>query len=440
MLILIDGIANKNIYYFKFSWVYGVYGFYMLFKQFNSTYFDVKINVLNKQIEQYRQELLELEDNIRNYERNKVSLYEQLESHKKNVVNLESEENILNNRVSKIDRDSDIFKKIPFIGGGVNALLYGGELDKLYCNIMELKTVIKKERKKCREIFQEIEAFDKISIEDLNSKKECLLDLLSKCLSERDKVKNKSIELNNVINPIKKELSRINNEIFECMEVTAKAQALERALIVSKDNRSKAEIHKTCDMILGDNNPSKVIDDLNRKLGGLTRSKIKLEERINREVYLRLRKIDKITIDGNNLMYDNGVFIGHEVLLALIFYIHYVLDIKNIDLFFDNSILYLKNDCGVYYTQDRIESIFGNCAKVYITTDKADEWIINSANEPRCYIISNDRFVDYFDKKVVKFKRIFQFKIENKKISVLDLGIEYLDLDKLKEKVNDQNL
>lgn len=137
--------------------------------------------------------------------------------------------------------------------------------------------------------------------------------------------------------------------------------------------------------------------------------------------------IKKIVIDGSNLCYEQGQFIGAQALAWL------TQNLKN------NYEVIVVFDSGAYLglgfsqTEPAVleEKIFGKGVKIHKVQRerKADETILKYAeNEKTCYVISNDRFRDYPQAEVVKNKRIIQHEILGGKIIIhqLDLALSYL--------------
>ena len=62
--------------------------------------------------------------------------------------------------------------------------------------------------------------------------------------------------------------------------------------------------------------------------------------------------------------------------------------------------------------------------EIFISNGKADETIINAAEEADAYIISNDRFSDFFDKKAIKEHRVFPYTIKYNSIYIEPLGLK----------------
>lgn len=122
------------------------------------------------------------------------------------------------------------------------------------------------------------------------------------------------------------------------------------------------------------------------------------------------------------MCYDGDKFIGLNALLPLSTIL--IRDYKLI-IIFDASIRSMLNKNDKKIKEQFNDNIIIN---IVATGQKADETILDLASDNlKDYVISNDRFVDYFDKEVVKNKRIFRHEIVNRQVLIhdLDINIKY---------------
>lgn len=181
---------------------------------------------------------------------------------------------------------------------------------------------------------------------------------------------------------------------------------------------------------------SNMIDEYQRVLNiKIEKNAFKFSEKINStfDNHIPTRQevtpdlpIKKIVIDGSNLCYEQGKFIGAKALAWL------TQNLKNkyeVIVVFDSGAF-----LGLGFNQtdpEELEKIFGKGVKIHKVQRerKADETILKYAeNEQTYYVISNDRFRDYPQAEVVTNNRIIRHEILGGKIIIhqLDLALSYL--------------
>lgn len=217
-----------------------------------------------------------------------------------------------------------------------------------------------------------------------------------------------------------------------------KANKLDKRLSAASDGRDRWEVHQECEDEFGDGSPRRVlgerrrtlndarreISNLDRRITALERDVDKAEQRVSTIVARGTRDIRSIVIDGNNLCYQNGKFIGVAALRPLCLHLqeHY-----EVTLVFDASIRALLSgsaDKNHWITDERLRERFpGATVHVVAASTQADEAILAAAGDPVVYVLSNDRFSDYRDKPAVRDKRLITHGILNGQILVHDLGI-----------------
>ena len=210
------------------------------------------------------------------------------------------------------------------------------------------------------------------------------------------------------------------SELADYKKKVTRAEEYNEELDQANNSYERAMIHQECRDELGDGNPGKIISNLQREIEILERKMKKLDSRICKEIEKNNRKIDVIIIDGNNLCYDKENFIGIKCVVAL----EKELIQKNysVTVFFDPGI------CGMLkMSKKEIAQQFDDSANVYISNEEADYMILEYADSHRnSWIISNDNYDEFFDKKAIKEGRILQAKIHENKICIPDLDIEVI--------------
>ena len=213
------------------------------------------------------------------------------------------------------------------------------------------------------------------------------------------------------------ELTIIERNKQEVEREIALAKTFENELTDCSNSYERRLIHDKCSEAFGNSSPKKVISDKQRMLQSVSRNIGKLQDRLGSIAQRASRIVKTLVIDGNNLCYQHQTFIGLVALRALTpkLSCNYAIVIV-----FDANIRQLLH-CG-----DReIAARFGDSAKVHVVASKqkADETLLDAANDTYTYVISNDRFGDFRDKPAVQEKRIIRHEILNGKVFVHDLCV-----------------
>ena len=61
---------------------------------------------------------------------------------------------------------------------------------------------------------------------------------------------------------------------------------------------------------------------------------------------------------------------------------------------------------------------------VHIVNGKADEFVLDLAQDSNAYVLSNDKFDDYFDKLAVIENRVLKYEMFNNYLRIYDLDVE----------------
>ncbi len=229
-----------------------------------------------------------------------------------------------------------------------------------------------------------------------------------------DETEQKKDEIDIVLYPFTNEI----NEILEQKNIIEDEVAyLEKAaydLEKAMDGYERKIIHEDVQERFDDGNPSKIMERKKRKLESLNRTIEKIKLRAENEIKKQLRIIHTLIIDGNNLCHGkDDKFIGLNVLNVIM---PILCGKYKVIIVFDASILRTYR-----YTQ--IQNSFSNEVEVHIANDKADETILNLVDDETTFVLSNDKFKDFFDKKAVKNDQILSFKMIDDKVLIDDLDI-----------------
>ncbi len=231
-------------------------------------------------------------------------------------------------------------------------------------------------------------------------------------------VADRKRRVDEVLAPLVDKMKKIRKEIRRAEAELEAAEDLDRGLSDAENPYERAKIHEECESEFGEGSPRRVIVERQKTIRKLKRDYDKLKRRAKDVARKAARKIDTIVIDGNNLCYEGGTFIGLgaiESLLPLLSRSYSVLVV------FDSAIRkLLSTDDAV------IQERLGAHAKVHIVASRrtADETILDLAGASETtYVLSNDRFGDFNEKSAVRSNRIIRHEIVNGNIFVHDLQL-----------------
>lgn len=211
------------------------------------------------------------------------------------------------------------------------------------------------------------------------------------------------------------ELENFRQERNALQKDIADAESLEKKLSEATNSYEKAIIHQKTTDKFQEGSPGKVISNRKKGIAAVERKIKKLEDRLKIRGQIASRDVKKIIIDGNNLCYQDNIFIGLTALRPLV---HSISPRFEILIVFDASIR--KN---LDLNNRDIKEYFNGIAEVHIVANKADETLLDSAADQDMYVISNDRFHDFPKKKVIRENRIIRHEILNGKVFVHDLDV-----------------
>lgn len=228
------------------------------------------------------------------------------------------------------------------------------------------------------------------------------------------------------ISSLKSELARLDRQI-------ADAERLDGKLAGAADASARYKLHQECEREFGISSPRQVISDtrsqmrpkssrvreLERQIDRNLRHSTKTKQRITKLAEVAARDIDALVIDGNNCCYEGDDFIG---LAALIPMTGNLAERYAVTVIFDASI---RDLLGVS-DRDLRAALHVPTVHVVAPEGKADETILDAADAPTTFVISNDRFGDYRDKAAVKERRVIRHEILLGRIWVHDLGVNEL--------------
>lgn len=246
-------------------------------------------------------------------------------------------------------------------------------------------------------------------------------------LAQLRKYESEIEDLGSTVSKLRSELSRLERQIAE-------AEDIDERLTRASNGSERYELHQECERLFDVGSPrtamsairSKMrplkssIGDHERQSERIRRDMVKTEQRISHLAAVAARDIDALIIDGNNCCYQGSDFIG---LAALIPMTEHLAERYAVTVVFDAAIRSLLGASD----DDVRAALPGASVHVVASQTKADETILDAADEPTAWVVSNDRFGEYRDKTPVKEDRLIKHEIMSGRIFVHDLRVNEED-------------
>ena len=293
--------------------------------------------------------------------------------------------------------------------------------------IQDKITQLSNELERKQDLYEEIRAdLNKHAQFDLraNEQEELELDrMLAEAYEARDNVQNRKDGIDRALAPLADQDHKLQAQYNKVTSDRTRAKQLNNRMRAhsgdsSSDRYQRKLIHEECERVFATSNPAPVANRLDREFAGIERDREKLRARAKAIAERLSRDMQAFVIDGNNLCYDNNGFIG---LSALVVLARELSERAATTVVFDASIRRL-----LHMGDDEILGAFPRGVGIHIVSggQEADETLLAIANQNNCsYVLSNDRFAEYFDHQAVRDGRIIRHEIVGNQIFVHDLGI-----------------
>lgn len=283
--------------------------------------------------------------------------------------------------------------------------------------IKEEKKVLISDEREYKNTEADVEYYHTVSETNLRNKLTDLINELEKTNKALHQMQTKKEHIDEVIKEQKDYLFKLIKGRDQIEVELSKAKAFENDLNTARNSYERKIIHEKCDSYFSESKPSKIIQIKKREMDSVNRNIYKLKERIKTLIERASLSIDSIIIDGNNLCYQQSEFIGIEPLKVISDIL-----IKNhkVIIIFDYNIrsLLKMNDSNIRMCFNKDIDLFVSPTKI-----KADETILDEAEKQSAFIISNDRFKDFPEKKAFQEQRIIRHEIFGGRIKIRDLNI-----------------
>lgn len=227
----------------------------------------------------------------------------------------------------------------------------------------------------------------------------------------------------------KNALSKEYSLLEQLQEELSEAEDFDYELSTAKNSYYRRQIHDDIELRFGTGSAKEIIRDRTNKISNLEKAILRNEEKIlskHQQDISRhniISNCKKLFIDGNNLCYKNhDEFIGLKALHAIV---KTLLPNFSLHLIFDKSI---TNILDIKFST--IQNSFPDHMEVslQLSHTEADHSLITLCSvDITSYILSNDRFIDYYNFDAVKNGHILGVQIFDKNILIpsLDINIEY---------------
>lgn len=264
----------------------------------------------------------------------------------------------------------------------------------------------------------EIEKYGEFDLSALNVERSDLDRRLTSHRLQVETILSKKLEVDAAIEPIIGQMREIDRQRSEAAANMERARKFERELSSASNSYERAMVHQKCGREFGIDRPGQVISRNENELRRLERSHEKLEARARAVANKVARDVRRLVIDGMNLCYEGDRFIGLDALTVLV---PALADRYEVVVVFDASIR------GALKMGDAdVRDALGEKALVHIvaTRIKADETVLDLAGADKAtFVVSNDRFVEFWDKPAQRDGRVIRHEIVDGRILIHDLGV-----------------
>jgi len=283
--------------------------------------------------------------------------------------------------------------------------------------INEVEAKLLKAYAKKVDLMEEVAFKEEFNLDEKIEKIEKISKSLKKLIQERSVLLNKFDSVEAGLKEVKDQLSIKINELAKLKGDLITAENLSRRIGRAENSYQRALIHQECEKLFGVSAPSQIICNLKKKIQSLERKINKLLDRAKQTVVKLDRNISMLVIDGNNLCHQNGAngrtFINLKALEPLI---KVLKDKYKVQVVFDETI---KRSLDLHNIAARLE-----LDDVHIVNGKADEFVLDLAQDSNAYVVSNDKFDDYFDKLAVIENRVLKYEMFNNYLKIYDLDVD----------------
>lgn len=226
-------------------------------------------------------------------------------------------------------------------------------------------------------------------------------------------------------------VAHLTSELSQKEDDIAWLEHLDSEISNTSNSYERAMQHKKCEQRFGEGSPRRAISATREQIArlrseiqthkhqitGIRNDMIKTEKRIKTLAQRAARDVQSLVVDGTNCCYEADLFIGLNALIPLVDELATKFEVIVV---FDASIRsrLQAEDSDLRSALPRAQ------VHVVASRAKADETILDIADAPTDWVISNDRFGEYRDKTAVREGRIIRHEIVRGRVLVHDLDIK----------------
>ncbi len=265
---------------------------------------------------------------------------------------------------------------------------------------------------------EEIEKYKNFDFDEKSKERKEIALRLSQQKKQIESITHRKKQVDAALEPIIRQINMAEKKKAEASSTKRRAQELDEKLSGADNSYERAMAHRECEEKFGSGSPRKVISKMDAEIRRLDRDLEKLHVRAQDVIKKSSRVIAKLILDGNNLCYEDSVFIGLDALKALM---PTLSESYEVTVVFDASIRRSTNS-----GDSDLRNVFGESVKIHIvaTGVKADETVLDlSGPDKTAFVISNDRFAEFGEKATVIDRRIIRHEIVAGQVLIHDLGV-----------------
>ena len=277
-----------------------------------------------------------------------------------------------------------------------------------------LRDVLRREKEKT----DEVENYRIFDFDAKNNERSNLARQLSEQKEQVQIISNRKQQVDTAIEPIISQIREVDRKKSEAVAAMQRAQMLDNELSDAQNSYDRAMVHRTCEDMFGTGSPRKVISKMEAEVRRLDRDCEKLKARARSVASKATRDVRQLILDGNNLCYEGDRFLGLDALRALVPALSECYDVTVV---FDASIRRALQSGDA-----EVRGVFGGNVKIHVvaTSVKADATVLDLAGSDKtAFVISNDRFAEFWEKPAVKDGRLIRHEIVAGRVLIHDLGI-----------------
>ncbi len=218
-------------------------------------------------------------------------------------------------------------------------------------------------------------------------------------------------------------MNRLSPLFAQYDEVAGKLHQLNDEIVYLEDARHRLDdtdgygrrlIHEECERRFGNGRPGSLLTERFRRRDKIERDIAKIGKRIGEVSAIASRKVRALVLDGSNLCFKGGEFIGPAALVALA---------KHLAASYKVTIVMDHSTC---HRVRSLDACLPGGVEFRETAPgkKADEVLLNLAgNDETVFVISNDRFAEFGEKPAVRDRRIIRHEIVGRTVQICDLDV-----------------